>query len=142
MKSEESEEPDKRLAALSVHCSCQLHSATYFIHLFYPVSFSIGSFHHAPHHPRGGLGRKLEYAGLTGNETVWDLYCGIGTISLFLAQKAKFVRGVEIVPQAIDNARENAKLNGIENVGFLSEKQRKCCRESMRRMAFMQTLSW
>ena len=62
--------------------------------------------------------KALEYAGLTGNETVWDLYCGIGTISLFLAQKAKFVRGVEIVPQAIDNARENAKLNGIENVEF------------------------
>ena len=60
----------------------------------------------------------LEYAGLTGKESVWDLYCGIGTISLFLAQKAKFVRGVEIVPQAIDNARENAKLNGIENVEF------------------------
>ena len=63
-------------------------------------------------------GKALEYAGLTGDETVWDLYCGIGTISLFLAQKAKFVRGVEIVPQAIDNARENAKLNGIENVEF------------------------
>ena len=63
-------------------------------------------------------GKALEYAGLTGNETVWDLYCGIGTISLFLAQKAKFVRGVEIIPQAIDNARENAKLNGIENVEF------------------------
>ena len=63
-------------------------------------------------------GLALDYAGLTGNETVWDLYCGIGTISLFLAQKAKFVRGVEIVPQAIDNARENAKLNGIENVEF------------------------
>ena len=62
--------------------------------------------------------KALEYAGLTGNETVWDLYCGIGTISLFLAQKAKFVCGVEIVPQAIDNARENAKLNGIENVEF------------------------
>ena len=42
-------------------------------------------------------GKALEYAGLTGNETVWDLYCGIGTISLFLAQKAKFVRGVETV---------------------------------------------
>ena len=63
-------------------------------------------------------GKALEYAGLTGNETVWDLYCGIGTISLFLAQRAKFVRGVEIVPQAIDNARENAKINGIENVEF------------------------
>lgn len=63
-------------------------------------------------------GKALEYAGLTGNETVWDLYCGIGTISLFLAQQAKFVRGVEIVPQAIENARENAKLNGINNVEF------------------------
>ena len=60
----------------------------------------------------------LEYAGLTGQETVWDLYCGIGTISLFMAQRAKKVYGVEIVPQAIDDARENAKLNGIENVKF------------------------
>ena len=58
----------------------------------------------------------LEYAGLTGGETVWDLYCGIGTISLFLAQKAKKVYGVEIVPQAIDDARENSRINGIENV--------------------------
>lgn len=60
----------------------------------------------------------LEYAGLTGDETVWDLYCGIGTISLFLAQKAKKVYGVEIVPQAIEDARENAKINGINNVEF------------------------
>ena len=60
----------------------------------------------------------LEYADLKGNETVWDLYCGIGTISLFLAQKAKFVRGVEIVPAAIENAKENAKLNGLENTEF------------------------
>ena len=60
----------------------------------------------------------LEYAGLTGGETVWDLYCGIGTISLFLAQKARKVYGVEIVPQAIDDARENARLNGIENAEF------------------------
>ena len=49
---------------------------------------------------------------------MWDLYCGIGTISLFLAQKAKKVYGVEIVPQAIDDARENARINGIENVEF------------------------
>lgn len=62
--------------------------------------------------------KALEYADLHGEETVWDLYCGIGTISLFLAQKAKFVRGVEIVPAAIDNARDNARLNGIENVEF------------------------
>ena len=60
----------------------------------------------------------LEYAELTGNEYVWDLYCGIGTISLFLAQKAKKVYGVEIVPQAIEDAKNNAKLNGIENAEF------------------------
>ena len=62
--------------------------------------------------------KALEYADLHGKETVWDLYCGIGTISLFLAQKAKFVRGVEIVPAAIENAKENAKLNGLENTEF------------------------
>ena len=63
-------------------------------------------------------GTALAYAGLSGNETVWDLYCGIGTISLFLAQKAKQVYGVEIVPQAIEDARNNAKINGIENAEF------------------------
>lgn len=60
----------------------------------------------------------LEYADLKGKETVWDLYCGIGTISLFLAQKAAKVYGVEIVPQAIEDARRNALINGIENVEF------------------------
>lgn len=60
----------------------------------------------------------LEYAGLTGKETVWDLYCGIGTISLFLAQRAGQVYGVEIVPQAIEDAKNNAKLNGIVNAEF------------------------
>ncbi len=60
----------------------------------------------------------LEYAGLTGEETVWDLYCGIGTISLFLAQKAKKVYGVEIVPAAVEDARENARINGITNAEF------------------------
>ncbi len=63
-------------------------------------------------------GKALEYAALTGEETVWDMYCGIGTISLFLAKSAKFVYGVEIVDAAIQNARENAKLNNIENVKF------------------------
>lgn len=60
----------------------------------------------------------LDFAGLTGNESVWDLYCGIGTISLFLSQKAKKVYGVEIVPQAIEDARNNAKINGITNAQF------------------------
>lgn len=62
----------------------------------------------------------LEYAGLeAGNDTaVWDLYCGIGTISLFLAQKAGKVYGVEIVPQAVEDAKNNARINGIKNVEF------------------------
>ncbi|MGN0505347.1 MAG: 23S rRNA (uracil(1939)-C(5))-methyltransferase RlmD [Lachnospiraceae bacterium] len=62
--------------------------------------------------------KALEYADLSGNEVVWDLYCGIGTISLFLAQKAKQVYGVEIVPQAIEDAKRNAALNGITNTEF------------------------
>lgn len=60
----------------------------------------------------------LEYAGLTGKETVWDLYCGIGTISLFLANQAKQVYGVEIISQAVEDARENAERNGISNAKF------------------------
>lgn len=60
----------------------------------------------------------LEYAGLTGQETVWDLYCGIGTISLFLAGSAKKVYGVEIIPQAIEDAKANAQRNGIQNAEF------------------------
>ncbi|MBO4899239.1 MAG: 23S rRNA (uracil(1939)-C(5))-methyltransferase RlmD [Lachnospiraceae bacterium] len=64
-------------------------------------------------------GKALEYAGLTGGETVWDLYCGIGTISLFLARSAGKVYGVEVVPEAIEDARENARLNGIDNAEFM-----------------------
>ena len=60
----------------------------------------------------------LEYAGLTGRESVWDLYCGIGTISLFMALRAKEVYGVEIIPQAIDDARQNAVRNHIANADF------------------------
>ena len=63
-------------------------------------------------------GKALEYAGLTGEETVWDLYCGIGTISLFLARKARKVYGVEIIPDAIEDARRNASLNGFTNTEF------------------------
>ncbi|MEG0502175.1 MAG: 23S rRNA (uracil(1939)-C(5))-methyltransferase RlmD [Cellulosilyticaceae bacterium] len=64
--------------------------------------------------------KALEYADLTGSETVWDAYCGIGTISLFLAQKAKKVYGVEIIEAAIENARANADLNGISNADFFA----------------------
>ena len=67
-------------------------------------------------------GQALEYAGLTGEETVWDLYCGIGTISLFLAGKAKKVYGVEIVPEAIEDAKRNAQINGIDNAEFFAGK--------------------
>lgn len=60
----------------------------------------------------------VEYAQLTGKETVWDLYCGIGTISLFMARRAGRVYGVEIIPQAIRDAKENAERNGIKNAEF------------------------
>ena len=63
-------------------------------------------------------GQALDYANLTGEETVLDAYCGIGTISLFLAQKAKEVYGVEIVPEAISDAKRNAELNNITNAQF------------------------
>lgn len=62
----------------------------------------------------------LEFANLQGHENVWDLYCGIGTISLFLSQKAKKVYGVEIIPEAIRDARDNASLNGIRNAEFFT----------------------
>ena len=79
-----------------------------------PLSF----FQVNPHQTWKLYSKALEYADLHGEETVWDLYCGIGTISLFLAQKAKFVRGVEIVSAAIEDARRNACLNKIDNVEF------------------------
>ena len=60
----------------------------------------------------------MDYAHLTGKETVWDLYCGVGTISLFMARRAKKVCGVEIIPEAIENAKANAERNGIENAEF------------------------
>lgn len=63
-------------------------------------------------------GKTVEYAGLSGKETVIDAYCGIGTISLFLAQHADQVYGVEIVPEAIEDARSNAMLNEMKNVKF------------------------
>ncbi|MGG1675701.1 23S rRNA (uracil(1939)-C(5))-methyltransferase RlmD [Neobacillus sp. NRS-1170] len=62
--------------------------------------------------------KALEYANLSGEENVIDAYCGIGTISLFLAQKAKKVFGVEVVPEAIEDAKRNAELNGIKNAEF------------------------
>ena len=70
-------------------------------------------------------GTALEFADLNGGETVWDLYCGIGTISSFLAQKAGKVCGVEIIPAAIEDARENAKRNGLAKRKILRRKSRR-----------------
>ena len=70
----------------------------------------------------------LNYADLQGNEVVWDLYCGIGTISLFLAKQAKQVYGVEIIPQAIQDAKENAVRNNITNAEFIDDGQTIICR--------------
>lgn len=77
----------------------------------------------------------LQYAGLTGQETVWDLYCGIGTISLFLANSAQKVYGVEIVPQAIEDAKENAKRNGITNAEFFVGKAEEVLPEFYEKMS-------
>ena len=79
-----------------------------------PLSF----FQVNPEQTNNMYAKALEYAALTGKESVWDLYCGIGTISLFMSRKAKQVYGVEIIPQAIDNAIENAKKNNISNATF------------------------
>lgn len=65
--------------------------------------------------------QALEYASLTGSERVLDIYCGIGTISLCAAKAAKHVTGVEIVPEAVENARENARINNIDNAVFYAE---------------------
>lgn len=69
--------------------------------------------------------KAMEYANLTGNETVFDIYCGIGTISLFLAQRAKKVYGIEVIEEAIKDANENAKLNNIDNAEFFVGKAEK-----------------
>ena len=82
-------------------------------------SISVPSFYQVnPVQTEKIYGKALEYVALTGEETVWDCYCGIGTISLFLAQKAKQVYGLEIVPEAIENAKKNAEKNGLHNTEF------------------------
>jgi len=80
-----------------------------------PVSF----FQVNPEQTEVLYGKALEYAGLTGSETVIDLYCGIGTISLFLARQAKTVIGIEVVPKAVEDARVNAERNRISNARFI-----------------------
>lgn len=103
------------------HDICLLWGQTYITDYIGDIKYQISplSFYQVnPAQTEVLYGLALEYADLKGEETVWDLYCGIGTISLFLSQKAKQVYGVEIVPQAIEDARNNAKINGIYNVEF------------------------
>ena len=72
-----------------------------------------------PAQTRALYDKVREFAALTGEETVWDLYCGIGTIGLYLARDAGRVVGVEVVPRAVEDARENARANGIKNAEFI-----------------------
>lgn len=114
----------------STHCIWGMPYITDYIHLRNTEDFSVTdtaiAYHISPQsfyqvnplQTEKLYSTALEYAGLTGKESVWDLYCGIGTISLFLSRKAKQVYGVEIVPQAIEDAKSNAKLNGITNTEF------------------------
>lgn len=80
----------------------------------------------------------LDYAGLSGKETVWDLYCGIGTISLFLSQRAGKVYGVEIIPQAIEDAKANAVRNGVTNTEFFVGKAEEVLPEFYEKMSAME----
>ena len=98
-----------------------IYGEPYIVDMIEDVKFKISPFSFYQVNPAQTMklyGKALEFAGLTGEEVVWDLYCGIGTISLFLAKKAKEVYGVEIVEAAVVNARENAELNGMSNVHF------------------------
>ncbi|MBP3818990.1 MAG: 23S rRNA (uracil(1939)-C(5))-methyltransferase RlmD [Butyrivibrio sp.] len=79
--------------------------------------------------------QAITYAGLTGNETVWDLYCGIGTISLAMAKTAGKVYGVEIIPDAIEDAKRNAKRNGLDNAEFFCGKAEEVLPEFYERLS-------
>ena len=90
-----------------------------------PLTYRIsaGSFYQVNPVQTGVLYRTaLEYAALTGHEMVWDLYCGTGTISLFLAQRAGHVIGIEVIPEAVRKAEENARINHINNCEFIAGK--------------------
>ncbi len=86
----------------------------------YSFRLSVPSFYQVnPDQAEVLYGKALEFANLTGEETVLDLYCGIGTISLVMARRARLVYGAEVVPQAVDDAAENARHNHVDNVRFL-----------------------
>ena len=96
---------------------------------------SVPSFYQVNHEQAERLYAKaIEYAQLTGEETVLDLYCGAGTITLALASHAKRVLGAEIVPEAIDDARENAARSGVENAEFFCGDASDVAKNSLRRI--------
>ena len=111
---------DKTNKILGLHCET-VWGQDYIEDYIGDIKYQIGplSFYQVnPQQTKVLYSKALEYADLKGQELVWDLYCGIGTISLFLAQKAKQVYGVEIIKEAIDDARRNAALNHMDNVEF------------------------
>lgn len=111
---------DKTNKILGLHCET-VWGQDYIEDYIGDIKYQIGplSFYQVnPQQTKVLYSKALEYADLKGQELVWDLYCGIGTISLFLAQKAKQVYGVEIIKEAIDDARRNATLNHMNNVEF------------------------
>ena len=111
---------DKTNKILGLHCET-VWGQDYIEDYIGDIKYQIGplSFYQVnPQQTKVLYSKALEYADLKGQELVWDLYCGIGTISLFLAQKAKQVYGVEIIKEAIDDARRNATLNQMDNVEF------------------------
>ncbi len=111
---------DKTNKILGLHCET-VWGQDYIEDYIGDIKYQIGplSFYQVnPQQTKVLYSKALEYADLKGQELVWDLYCGIGTISLFLAQKAKQVYGVEIIKEAIDDARRNATLNHMDNVEF------------------------
>ena len=111
---------DKTNKILGLHCET-VWGQDYIEDYIGDIKYQIGplSFYQVnPQQTKVLYSKALEYADLKGQELVWDLYCGIGTISLFLAQKAKQVYGVEIIKEAINDARRNATLNHMDNVEF------------------------
>ena len=102
----------------------KIHGSDYIEDILCGLRFRISPLSFYQVNPEGTellYGKAKEYAALTGEETLLDLYCGTGTIGLTMADKVKSLIGVEIIPQAIENAKENARLNGIENVRFVCD---------------------
>lgn len=116
---------NKRTSVVLGQRSKVLYGRGYIYDKIGPFIFKISSlsfFQVNPQQTQVLYAKALEYADLTGYETVIDAYCGIGTISLFLAQRALKVYGLEIVKQAVEDAKENAKINNMDNVSFLTGK--------------------